>query len=124
MAELIIAGKLNDDLKILSCPRIEHLIWKIAKKVMVPSAVERPRPKRIKHILHVATELFNTGGHTKALVQFIDSDTSDRVHWFFRRGLACLSPLACSRQEALARHLLPIPAERIFSCQPGDTFKY
>ena len=59
-------GDENKDPKMLHYPRIEYYMWKIAEKIMIPSP-KVPNPKTVKKVLHVATELFHTGGHTKVI---------------------------------------------------------
>ena len=123
-AAKMMLGDQNNDPKMLTYPRIEYYLWQIAKRIMIPSP-KIPQPKKVKKILHVATELFHTGGHTKVLSSFVHSDKSDREHWFFRRGLPCNSPLHCSRNIALVEKLLPIPSEHIHHCHPeGEGFDF
>jgi hypothetical protein len=62
--------------------------------------------------------VYNNDDRTRALVSFINGDTSDREHSIFYRGLPCKS-LQCIRNDATLRALFPmVPKAHVHMCRP------
>jgi hypothetical protein len=112
----MLLGEDNEDPKILQYPRIEYYLWQLARMTLTPTA-KFIKPEKVKRVLHVATELFNTGGHTKVMQSFIHSDKSDREHSVFIRGLECRT-IQCIRFNGLYPMLFSfLPKERLYTCR-------
>jgi hypothetical protein len=66
-------------------PRLEGLMWRVAEKAMEPSIRSTrsfPVNRSIKRVLHVITEAYGVGGHTRLAWRWIKSDL-ERVHSVF-----------------------------------------
>jgi hypothetical protein len=66
-------------------PRLEGLMWRVAEKAMKPSIRSTrkfPVNRSIKRVLHVITEAYGVGGHTRLAWRWIKSDL-ERVHSVF-----------------------------------------
>lgn len=61
---------------IYSCSFLENYYLDIAAALKI----ELPNEYRCKSILHVMTESYNTGGHTRVVERWIDISPSDEVH--------------------------------------------
>ena len=57
----------NTHPKLLSYPRLDYYLWYIANMTLIP--VFKPKPSVILKILHVATEIYYVGGHTKVFLE-------------------------------------------------------
>jgi hypothetical protein len=66
---------------VLHSMKIEGLLRKIARRALLPlPPLYYHPPQTVRRILHVATELYPIGGHTKALYSFIHNNLSERDH--------------------------------------------
>lgn len=73
-ASMAAAVAVENHCGIFSSPRIERLLTSIGKATE-PSKQVRPMPTSIRRVLHIATEVYPVGGHTKMMRLWVENDT-------------------------------------------------
>ncbi|WP_157861953.1 glycosyl transferase family 1 [Methylobacterium sp. Leaf361] len=63
---------------IFASPRLELLLNRIGRQVRGGTEIPFTRPTKVERVLHVATQVFPIGGHTKMLRRWIESDPERR----------------------------------------------
>jgi glycosyltransferase involved in cell wall biosynthesis len=83
---------------VLVSPRLERLFARVGARALTPVARERPPQAPPKRILHVATELYRTGGHTRVMWRWIARDRPRRHDVVATHQMA---PLPAGLEEAV-----------------------
>lgn len=86
--------------------RLEKLVQTIGAKVMQPATPSTNAGSEKRRILHVASELYELGGHTPLLLKWIQRDVDSEHHIFLTRQTAATIPSKIFAQHGVDQSVI------------------
>lgn len=97
---IAMASQLQDHCGIFSSPRLEELLIQLGKAV-VPRAIKTPGADRTRpSIWHITTEVESVGGHSRAIIRWIQNDPLRTYNLLLTRQK---KPIPDELQDAISR---------------------